>query len=35
MGGVSKIQQHALKGLKLIAQGNALGNNKSKTKGAL
>ena len=34
MGG-AKVQQHALKGLKLIAQGNALGNNKSKAKGAL
>lgn len=30
-----KSKQHALKGQKLIAQGNALGNNKSKTKGAL
>ena len=29
--GVSKVQQHALKGQKLIAQGNALGNNKRKT----
>ena len=28
LGGVSKVQQHALKGQKLIAQGNALGNNK-------
>ena len=26
---------HALKGQNHIAQGNALGNNKSKTKGAL
>ena len=33
--GVSKVQQHAPKGQKPIAQGNALGNNKSKTKGAL
>ena len=33
--GVSKVQQHAPKGQKPIAQGNALGNNKNKTKGAL
>lgn len=32
---MSKVQQHALKGQKLIAQGNALGNNKNKAKGAL
>ncbi|WP_297006449.1 hypothetical protein, partial [Prevotella sp.] len=29
---MSKVQQHALKGQQPIAQGNALGNNKSKTK---
>ena len=33
--GVSKVQLHALKGQKLIAQGSALGNNKNKTKGSL
>ena len=31
--GRKSFKQHALKGQKLIAQGNALGNNKSKTKG--